>query len=463
MTLIPSPTFTGRDRVTLIGILVVITMIAFEAMAVAAALPTAARDLHATGSFGWFFTGYLVSNIVGMVVAGQVSDSRGPRGPMVAGLSAFTAGLVVSGVAPDMAVLVAGRCVQGFGGGLLITTVYVVMGQAFTDAQTPKVFTFTASAWVLPSLLGPVLSGVLAQHVNWRWVFLGLLPLAVVGCVLMLPTLRSLHRPDERLEPRRAIPYALGAAAGIAALEQVGQHPPHPAVLVLVAVLSVAVLGWALHALLPAGWASFLLPVRRRTHGRAVAGPIVLRGLLSGAFFGVEAVVPLSLTLQHHYGATLSGVPLAFAGCTWAVGSWWQGRTVDGDEMARRVRLVRSGFAELGVAAALVAYVSQTGSAAWLMYPAWALAGLGAGLTMSSFGVLMLRFTDDANRGADSAALQLSDSTGSAVTTGVAGALVAAAARGAVSYGAAFAILDVAMAAVAVLGVLCAGRLRPAL
>jgi len=107
-----------------------------------------------------------------------------------------------------------------------------------------------------------------------------------------------------------------------------------------------------------------------------------------------------------------------------------------------------------------VAVSAQPGLPGWLIYPAWGLSGIGAGLTMSSVSVLLLNYTNDADRGADSAALQLSDATASAVTTGVAGVLVAAAARGALGYTAAFTILDLAMAAVALAGVLVAGQVR---
>jgi MFS family permease len=110
--------FSPALRSTSGGILVLVTLIAFEAMAVAAALPTAAREVHGIAAIGWAFTGFLVSDLVGMVVSGQVCDRRGPRLPMVVGLGGFTAGLAVAGTATSMAQLVAGRCVQGFGGGL---------------------------------------------------------------------------------------------------------------------------------------------------------------------------------------------------------------------------------------------------------------------------------------------------------------------------------------------------------
>ena len=81
---------------------------------------------------------------------------------------------------------------------------------------------------------------------------------------------------------------------------------------------------------------------------------------------------------------------------------------------------------------------------------------------MSSLSVTMLRFSSESRRGADSAALQLADATGSAVSTAVAGMAVAAAARGVLGYTPAFVAVDLAMAAVALLGLLVAGRARPA-
>jgi MFS family permease len=132
--------FAPAYRVTSAGILILVTLIAFEAMAVAAALPTAARELHGVGAIGWAFTAFLVANVVGLVVSGQICDARGPRLATAAGLVAFIGGLAISGTATTMAQLVAGRAVQGFGGGLLITAIYVVLGEAFPEVVRPKIF-----------------------------------------------------------------------------------------------------------------------------------------------------------------------------------------------------------------------------------------------------------------------------------------------------------------------------------
>ncbi|MDT4891163.1 MAG: hypothetical protein QOE97_198 [Pseudonocardiales bacterium] len=451
----PRPTiWSGALRATTSGMLIIVTMIAFEAMAVSAALPTAARDLHGIAAYGWAFTGFLVANVVGMVLSGQLSDAHGPRLPLAAGVLLFAVGLLVAGLAPTMPVLISGRIVQGLASGLLITALYVVMGTAYSETVRPKLFAAISSAWVLPSLLGPVLSGTLTEQISWRWVFLGLVPFVAVGAVLLLPVLRTMPARDDRggaLADRRRIGYALAVAVGVAALEQAGQHPS--ALWYGLAVPGVGLLLWGLRTLLPAG--TF-------TARPGVAAPIALRGLFAGAFFGVETIIPLALTVQHHYDPTEAGLPLACSGVTWAIGSWWQGRHVEGDGPLRRARLVRVGFVCVAVAAGLVAVAVHPGAPAVLIYPAWALAGLGAGLTMSSVAVLMLSYTNDADRGSDSAALQLSDATSSALTTGYGGVLVAAAAAGSIGYTGAFTALCLTMAAVSGLGAAIADRARAA-
>lgn len=448
--------FAIEYRSTSSGVVLLMTLLAFEAMAVAAALPTATRELHAIGAIGWAFSGFLAASLIGMVVSGQICDRRGPRRPVVVGLAAFMGGLALSGAATSIEQFVAGRCVQGLGAGLLITAIYVVLGAAYPARLRPRVFAALSSAWVAPSLIGPIVSGTLAQHASWRWVFLGLLPFALVGAALMIPVLRRLPdrppggRPRTRLSAAHPALRAVALAGGITALEAAGQHPR--AASAVPALLGAGALAWGLRALLPSG------TVQARP---GVTAPIAMRGLLAGSLFGTESLVPLMLQTQHRFSATAAALPLVLAGVSWAASSWWQGREHTGEGPTRRVVLIRCGFVLVAASIGLVALAAQPRAPGWLAFPAWGVAGLGAGLVMPSLGVLLLRYTSDARRGADSAALQLADGTCSALTTGVGGVLVAAAARGELGYTAAFTIVDLTMVALAAIGAVAAGRARP--
>src|SRR5688572_6364896 len=96
-----------------------IAIVAFEAMAVVTVMPTIARDLDGLPLYALSFAAPLASGVIGMVAAGGWSDRRGPGPPLVVSLVLFSLGLVACGTAPTMEVLVAGRVLQGLGGGAL--------------------------------------------------------------------------------------------------------------------------------------------------------------------------------------------------------------------------------------------------------------------------------------------------------------------------------------------------------
>src|SRR5436305_15268798 len=88
-----------RERVTLAGITLVISVAAFEAIAVATAMPTVAKALHGVGLFGWSFTAYLLADVVGLVDAGARVDRRGPASALVGGRGLCGGGLLGAGLA----------------------------------------------------------------------------------------------------------------------------------------------------------------------------------------------------------------------------------------------------------------------------------------------------------------------------------------------------------------------------
>jgi MFS family permease len=442
---------TRRERTTLIGVVVLFSTVSFTETAIIAVLPTAARQLHGIGSFGWLFTGFIVAKIVGLVLAGQYSDSHGPRVVLMTGLVLFAGAVLVAGSAPTMAVLVAGRMLQGLGGGMILTSVYVVIGQIFPDEVMPKVQSAIGTAFVLPVLAGPLIAGTVAQEVSWRLAFLGLGPVVLVAIALILPILRAARGGRERAVRRNSLPNAVAAAVAMAVMETVGQNPPPWRTLGVVAVPAVVVLVWGLRGIVPPG-------TFRVRHG--VAAPIALRTLYGGAFFGGCSLVPLVMTLQHGHGASTAALPLVVSDVSYAVGSWWQGRPPRGDEGEHRVRLVRVGFVLTMPGLLATAAVAHPSVPSWVIYPAWCVTGLGAGMTFATFNVLVLRHTTDTDRGFDSAASQLSGSVGQAITTGVAGVLIAAAADGAIRFDTAFTWAYAMMAALLVAGVAAAGRLR---
>ncbi len=436
--------FTGPHRATTIGIVIVVTLVAFEAMAVATAMPTAVRQLHGLAYYSWPFTAFLVASVTGIVISGDASDRLGAARPLLAGLAIFTVGLLVAGAAPQMAVFVAGRAVQGFGAGLVIVAVYVVIAQAYPEAARPRVFAALSGAWVLPSMLGPAVSGLLTEHLTWRLVFVGMPPFIALGALLLAPALRRLPlRAAHRSGARSRMLQAMAAGVGVVLLQYAGQRLGWLAL--VPAAAGTALLAVSLRGLLPAG-----TPRLRR----GLPAVVAFRGLLAGAFFGADAFLPLTLTSVHGFRPSLAGLPLTLAALGWSSGSWLQSR----HGAMQRHRLVRAGFATVAVAVLGLAVVALPGVSGWLAAPVWVLGGFGMGLATSTISVLALNFAPQGEQGFASSALQISDVLCSSLCIGVAGVLLLAVSRGGGTMSAGIALVNVLLAAVAGVGALAAGR-----
>ena len=106
----------------------------------------------------------------------------------------FGAGLLAAGTATSMAQFVLGRALQGFGSGLMIVSLYILVARAYPGRLHSKAFSVIASCWVLPAIVGPLIAGVLTEDVSWRWVFLGVAALIVVPLAFLVRPLRNV--PD---------------------------------------------------------------------------------------------------------------------------------------------------------------------------------------------------------------------------------------------------------------------------
>ena len=382
----------------------VIGLLAFEAMAVGTAMPVAARDLHGMPLYAWAFSAVFTTGLVGNVVAGGWADARGPAQPLFTGLAIFVAGLLIAGTAPTMAWFVAGRAVQGFGSGLASVPLYVIVARVYPEESRPKIFAAMAGAWVVPSLVGPSVGGLVAQHLGWRWVFLGIVPLVVPAALTLVPALRGLRTRSAM--PRGRMLAAVALSAGAATLLWGIDHRS------VAALAGLAALAYGVRTLLPRGTARL-----RRGLPTAVA----MRGLLLGGMAGTEAFIPLALTTKYGFSPATAGIVLTAGALGWSAGSWWQGRFPG----ASRVRFAVAGASlhATGVVAVAVSFHVS----GWMTLPAWIVAGAGIGLAYPALSVQVLRLSSGAAQGTNSSAMQISDTLGSALAVGLAGALVNAA------------------------------------
>jgi MFS family permease len=390
-----------------------VTFVAFEALAVATILPLVGRHLGDLRLYGWVFSAFLLASLVGIVVAGTLAD-RVPLGrPMLAGLGLFTLGLVIGGTAPDMAVLVAGRAVQGLGAGVVPAVAYVAISRCYPDQVRPRMFAVLSTAWVVPGLVGPAIAALVATAVGWRWVFLGLIPLVVATGALVVLALRNVPPPAN---PEAAtVPYlgVLGVVAGAGtALASLNSG-----------VLPVVVIGGIAGGILLAASLRRLTPPRHLTARQGLTATILSRGLLTCCFFGGDAYVPYAIVTVRHAPTAVAAIALTASTLTWTAGSWVQARCIA--RYGPR-RLVRAGQCLVVVGLALMCVVLLPSVPPALAIAAWTVAGGGIGTAYSPLSVSTLDRAAPGEEGRATSALQLCDTLGQAVGIGVAGALVAA-------------------------------------
>ena len=164
-----------------VGLVLTITLVAFEALAISTILPIVARDLGDLEHYGWVFTAFFLGSLIGIAVVGGVINQGGLGRPLAIGLGLFAIGLLAGGLASSMPMLIGARFIQGLGAGTIPPIAYVAIGRSLPESLRPQMFATLSTAWVLPGVLGPAIAGVVGEAFGWRYVFLGLLPLIAVA------------------------------------------------------------------------------------------------------------------------------------------------------------------------------------------------------------------------------------------------------------------------------------------
>jgi MFS family permease len=434
-----------------VGLVLTITLVAFEALAVSTIMPIVAAELHGIELYGWVFTAFMLGSLIGIVLVGGMIDRRGLGGPFAAGIALFAIGLIIGGLAPSMPVLIAARFLQGLGAGTVPPIAYVAIGRSLPEHLRPHMFATLSTAWVLPGVLGPALAGIVGEAVGWRWVFLGLLPLIVVSSAIAFPAVRRVGPdPSDAANAstlRERAPLAIVVAVGTGLL-LAGMTSGQPVLLGILGVLGAALAIFALRRLTPTG---------TLTAARGLPAAVLMRGIITFAFFAVDAYVALALVEWRGLRAAEAGIALTAATISWTAGSWTQARLSSRHPAERFVRigllLLVAGLASFGLV--LLPEVTP-----WVAIPTLALAGYAMGLAYSPLALIVLREAPTGEQGRASSAISLTDSLGTALGTGITGALVAASVRavGEPATGLAFGF-GVAVV-VTLIGVAIGGRLR---
>ena len=197
-TALPSPPsaaawselFSGRNGWRALALTGGVALHAINVHIVTTVLPSVVREIGGLDWYAWSTTLFVVGSILGATLSVRLLAVLGPRGACLAALAVFSAGSVGCALAPAMPWMLAGRTVQGLGGGLLAALSYGLIQLVFEQRLWPRAVALVSGMWGVATLCGPAVGGLFAQAGHWRWAFWFLLPVAAAQALLVLVQLR---------------------------------------------------------------------------------------------------------------------------------------------------------------------------------------------------------------------------------------------------------------------------------
>lgn len=411
-----------------VGSILAVTLGAFQGLAVATITPALTRDLHGEHLYGWVFNAFLIPQLVATVIAGREVDRRPPYQVFYPAMVLFAVGCLVAGAASSMGMVFLGRALTGIGAGATFATVYAIIGGAYDDHLRPSMLAAISSAWVVPSLVGPFISGFIADTFHWRYVFLLLVPLLVIIVPLTWPSYRKIRLdfdPEAARESARRVPAAGLLALGtllflvgpdVDAMSGGRITATWPGAIVTLA--GIVVMVAPLRTLLPDG--TFRL---RPMLGGAVAH----RALSFGAFAVTETYLVYALTSFGALSSARAGLILTAGSLTWTTGSILQARQDRTDGAASRPRRVLLGSITMLFGAGLITATILLGQA--IPWPVAALGfvacGLGIGYGYTTSTSVAFASAPRGQDGMVSSSMMLGDLFMNAIGVGIGGFLLA--------------------------------------
>ena len=211
------PTGNGTSkRLVLIVATMASFLFPFMGSAVNIALPVLGKELSLDAvTLGWIATAYLLSSAAFLVPFGRIADIYGRKKIFTCGIAIFTVSSLFSGISSSAAMLISFRVLQGVGGAMLAGTAVALLTTVFPASERGKVLGINVAATYLGLSLGPVLGGVLTQHLGWRSIFFlsTLLGLAVIGIVLWKLKGEWTGAKGEKFDAVGSVIYILGLVA----------------------------------------------------------------------------------------------------------------------------------------------------------------------------------------------------------------------------------------------------------
>jgi EmrB/QacA subfamily drug resistance transporter len=385
----------------------------------ATATPRIAADLGDLSDSAWIAVGYLLAATVMAPIYGRLGDRLGRRNALLTALLMFALGSLACGAARTLEQLIAGRVLQGLGGGGLMVLSQALIGELVPPHLRARYQGYFAVVFTASSVGGPLLGGLVVHHASWRWLFWANLPLCALAAwrVARLPKPARSAERDAPLDPVGVLLFVLTACSALLWCSLVGHHfalRSATSGLLLVLALGGGTLLWHQQ--------------RRHSHPFLPLDILRLPGVLpiclsvlsfAGSMFALVFMLPIVLQLAHGASATGAGLQLLPLTAGLVIGS-----TINGRLMARNGLVGHWPWRGLTAAALALLTLALAPPATGLITLAILVCGLGFGTVMPAAQLITQLLAGRARLGAAAALLSLTRSTGASFGTAAFGGLL---------------------------------------
>jgi EmrB/QacA subfamily drug resistance transporter len=394
-------------------------MAAVDQTLLATATPAIAGSLGGLRDISWIPVAYLLASATIVPVYGRLGDARGHRKMLLIALAVFTLGSVACGLAQSLPQLVAGRVLQGLGGGGLMTLSQALIGELVPPLERVRFQGYFALVFTAASIGGPVIGGLVVSHFSWRWLFFANLPFAAFAAwrLSRLPRGERHPPPDDRTDVAGHILFATGALSALFWLTSAGHRfawgSMQSAALATIAAVSLSAL--YLHERRHS--APFLPVDLLRQKSIALSAILVL--LFAACLFAMVFFLPVYLQLGHRVSPASSGLLLLPITAGQVTASVITSRVVRGMDNPQRIPVIG-----MSLSSGALLLLGLLPSNIWSVIGLGYVTGLGFGTVMPINQVVVQTVAGRQRLGAVTALTSLFRSTGGAIGAALFGTLV---------------------------------------
>ncbi|MBI2861560.1 MAG: MFS transporter [Chloroflexi bacterium] len=404
----------------LVGIMLGMLLAALDQTIVGTAMPKVIAELNGLEHYAWVATVYMLAATVMVPIYGKLSDIYGRRPFFIGGLVVFLIGSALSGASQNMVQLIVFRAIQGFGAGAMMPIVQAIVGDIFSPAERGRWQGVMMAVFGLATIIGPTLGGWITDNLGWRWVFYVNLPLGVLALIAAGITLpRESRHQQHRIDYMGATTLVAGALPMLLAFSWAGTQydwvSPQIAGLLVFSLLMIV---------------AFVMIERQATEpiislnlfkNSIFTVSVVASFLTSGGMFGAIMYLPLFVQGVMGVSATNSGAVLTPMMVGFIVSSIVGGQLLS---LTGRYKLIAIGGLVIATVGMLLLSRMGVDATQGLVIRNMVVTGLGIGVMMSLFTIVVQNAFPFSHLGEITASLQFFRSIGGTISMAVLGSVM---------------------------------------